>query len=158
MKEKIFRIIKYAAAAIYAACMLILLFGRPTAYFSSLSYVEHLRHSTNIVPFSTIAEYFGYLLEGGYMVRQAVINLGGNVIMFIPLGFFLALLWKKLRRFVPHLVTTAAIITSVELIQLFTLRGSADIDDLLLNVIGSALGYLVYLIASAICKRLRHSA
>ncbi|MBP3379196.1 MAG: VanZ family protein, partial [Clostridia bacterium] len=65
---------------------------------------------------------------------------------------------KKLRRFVPHLVTTAAIITSVELIQLFTLRGSADIDDLLLNVIGSALGYLVYLIASAICKRLRHSA
>ena len=96
------------------------------------------------VPFSTIGEYFGYLLDGGDMVRQAIINLGGNVIMFIPLGIFLPLLWEKMRRFLPHILTTAGIITTVELIQLFTLRGALDIDDLILNIIGSAVGFLVY--------------
>ena len=38
-------------------------------------------------------------------------------------------------------VIPAAIITAVELIQLFTLVGSCDVDDLILNVIGSAIGY-----------------
>ncbi len=153
MKEKLIKILKYAAAGVYAACMLILLFGRTPAYFSSMSYFEQIGYNINLVPFSTLAEYFGYLGDGGHMVRHAIINLGGNVVMFIPLGFFLALLWKRLRRVLPHLVTTAAIITAVELIQLFTLRGSADIDDLILNVIGSAIGYLLYLLVSSLCKR-----
>lgn len=143
MKDKT-KIIKYIFSGIYAAVMLILLFGRPSAYSPSLTYPEQLWHSINLVPFSTVSEYFGYLLEGGYMVRQAVINLGGNVIMFIPLGIFLPLLWEKMRRFLPHVLTTAGIITTVELIQLFTLRGALDIDDLILNVVGSAVGFLVY--------------
>lgn len=143
MKDKT-KIIKYIFSGIYAAVMLFLLFGRPPRLLTSLTYPEQLWHSINLVPFSTIGEYFCYLLEGGYMVRQAVINLGGNVIMFIPLGIFLPLLWEKMRRFLPHVLTTAGIITTVELIQLFTLRGTLDIDDLILNVVGSAVGFLVY--------------
>lgn len=143
MKDKT-KIIKYIFSGIYAAVMLILLFGRPSAYSPSLTYPKQLWHSINLVPFSTVSEYFGYLLEGGYMVRQAIINLGGNVIMFIPLGVFLPLLWEKMRRFPPHVLTTAGIITTVELIQLFTLRGALDIDDLILNVVGSAVGFAFY--------------
>ena len=41
------------------------------------------------------------------------------------------------------LLTTAAVITAVEVFQLFTLVGSCDIDDLILNVIGAALGFLI---------------
>ena len=150
MKGKM-KAIKYFAAAVYAAFMLILLFGRPSAYSPSLSYWEQLGHSVNLVPFSTVSEYLTYLFDGGDMVRQAIINLGGNVIMFIPLGVFLPLLWEKPRRFLPHLLATAAIITSVELIQLLTLRGTLDIDDLILNIVGSAVGYIAYIL----CVKLR---
>jgi glycopeptide antibiotics resistance protein len=143
MKDKT-KIIKYIVAGIYAAFMLFLLFGRPPRLLTSLSYWEQLKYSVNLVPFSTVSEYLGYLFDGGYMVRQAIINLGGNVIMFIPLGIFLPLLWEKTRRFLPHVLTTAGIITTVELIQLFTLRGTLDIDDLILNIIGSAVGFAVY--------------
>ena len=143
MKDKT-KIIKYIFSGIYAAVMLFLLFGRPPRLLTSLTYPEQLWHSINLVPFSTVGEYFGYLLEGEYMVRQAIINLGGNVIMFIPLGIFLPLLWEKMRCFLPHVLTTAGIITTVELIQLFTLRGALDIDDLILNVVGSAVGFAFY--------------
>ena len=75
---------------------------------------------------------------------MAVINLGGNIIMFIPLGFLLPKVFRKLSSLPRILLITAGIITAVELIQLFTLVGSCDIDDLILNVLGAALGYLIH--------------
>ena len=83
------------------------------------------------------------LIRGGSRADQnhAIINLVGNVIMFIPLGFCLPMLWKKQRTLWKTLLTTALIITLVELIQLLTLVGSCDTDDLILNVLGSAIGY-----------------
>ena len=137
--------------------MLFLLFGRPPRLLTSLSYWEQLKYSVNLVPFSTVSEYLGYLFDGGYMVRQAIINLGGNVIMFIPLGVFLPLLWEKMRRFPSHILTTAGIITAVELIQLLTLRGTLDIDDLILNVVGSAIGYITYILCVKLQKIIKNN-
>ena len=134
MKNKVKKIISYAAFAVYALAMALLLFKR-----AAMPY-----HSINLVPFRTIAEYFGFLSNGSGMNRLAVINLGGNVGLFIPLGLFLAITWEKLRRFLPHLLATAVIIIVVELIQYITLRGTADIDDLILNIIGSAIGFILY--------------
>ena len=41
-------------------------------------------------------------------------------------------------------VMTFALLMLVETVQLFTLLGSFDIDDLLLNIIGAMLGYVIY--------------
>ena len=125
----------------YGALMLWLLFDRP-GYTEGIPYWEQVTQQLNLVPFRTLRLFAG-LLDSGVRshIYMAVINLGGNVIMFIPLGFLLPRVFAKLNRFWKVLLITTLIITAVEIIQLLTLVGSCDIDDLILNVIGAAMGY-----------------
>lgn len=128
----------------YCALMLWLLFDRP-GYVEGIPYWEQVSGQLNLIPFRTL-RLFAQLLDSTRpaYVRAAVVNLVGNVIMFIPLGFLLPRVFPKcatLRRVLP---VTAAIIIAVEIIQLFTLVGSCDIDDLILNVLGSALGLRIH--------------
>ena len=127
---------------LYCALMLWLLFDR-SGYDAGLPYAEQLKY--NLLPFETIGRFLRLLgsSQGG-LRTHAFINLAGNVVMFIPLGFFLPKLWQKQRKLWRTLLTTAGIITVVELTQLFTLLGSCDTDDLILNVLGAAVGYSFY--------------
>lgn len=63
--------------------------------------------------------------------------------MFIPLGFFLSSVKSLSATFKTIIIRTVVIITAVEIIQLFSLTGSFDIDDLILNTIGSVTGYII---------------
>ena len=118
---------------VYCGLMLVLLFHR-AGY-------DQLR--SNLIPFHTIALYWK-LLSRPVFRQSAIINLVGNVVMFIPLGFLLPKVFSKQNRFYKVLLTTTAAITLVELVQYVTLLGSCDIDDLILNVIGAAIGYGIY--------------
>lgn len=123
----------------YCALMLWLLFDR-AGYVEGIPYSEQLKW--NLIPFETITRFIRLLDSSDPALRNhAVINLFGNVIMFIPLGFCLPMLWERLRKLWKVLLTTALIITLVELTQLLTLVGSCDTDDLILNVLGTAIGY-----------------
>lgn len=128
----------------YSALMLWLLFDRP-GFTEGIPYWEQITRQLNLIPFRTLRLFAG-LLDSGVRVyiRMAVINLGGNIIMFVPLGFLLPRVFPRLSSLPRVMLTTAAIITAVELVQLFTLVGSCDIDDLILNVFGSALGFGVH--------------
>lgn len=125
----------------YGALMLWLLFDRP-GYDPGIPYWEQAAGHLNLIPFRTLRLYAG-LLDSGVRsyIRMSVINLAGNIIMFIPLGFLLPRVFSRLTSLPRILLTTTVLITAVEIIQLFTLVGSCDIDDLILNVLGSAIGY-----------------
>ena len=72
----------------------------------------------------------------------------GNVGMFLPIGFFAALLWRQgslWRSTLTGFLTSL----SIETIQLFIDRGT-DLDDLILNTVGAAAGYLLYRLLRAI--------
>lgn len=133
----------YVLFALYCFVMLRLLFDR-AGYDPALPYAQQLKY--NIVPFQTITRFLKVLLRGGSLGSKthAIINLFGNVIMFIPLGFCLPIVRPRLNRFWKVILSTAVIITLVELTQLLTLVGSCDTDDLILNVLGSAMGYGFY--------------
>ena len=128
----------------YGALMLWLLFDRP-GYDPGIPYWEQAAGHLNLIPFRTLRLYAG-LLDSGVRsyIRMSVINLAGNIIMFIPLGFLLPRVFSRLTSLPRILLTTTVLITAVEIIQLFTLVGSCDIDDLILNVIGSAIGYVFH--------------
>ena len=126
----------------YAAVMLWLLFDRERSLIE-LDYWEHVRQNLNLEPFHTIRLFWNALDQEEYR-RLAIINLGGNVLMFVPLGFFLPTLWKSFRKWWKTWIATLLIMLTVELVQLFTLRGSFDVDDLILNLLGAAVGYVVY--------------
>ena len=80
------------------------------------------------------------------MFFHCVVNLAGNVVLFIPIGYFLPRLWMKMRRFFPFLFTCILSVCLVEVLQLLTLLGSMDIDDLILNLFGMIIGYLIFMI------------
>lgn len=134
------------AAVAYAALMLWLLLGR--SIFADRGAAQ-FEMSYNFIPFKTIRHFIKLMISSGSLsgILYAVVNLGGNVIMFLPMGFFLPGLWKKLRSLPGVILSAAAIIMAVELTQLFTLRGTCDIDDLILNILGAVMGYGIFILA-----------
>lgn len=131
---------------LYSLVMVWLLFGQRFGRWFPIPYWEQVRWNLNLVPFRTITEYIQDTVGNAdsYLFRHAFINLTGNVIMFIPLGFFLPALWHRLRHFGRCMICGAVCIAAIELIQLFTLLGSCDVDDLILNMAGIVLGYGIY--------------
>lgn len=123
----------------YCVCMLNLLFRRP-GYDPALPYLQQLKY--NLVPFETIILFLRALAHsGGGMRTHALINLAGNVVMFLPLGYLLGAIWPSQRKWSRIFRTTLAIMLAVELTQMLTLVGSFDTDDLILNILGSLAGY-----------------
>lgn len=84
------------------------------------------------------------------MVTQIV----ANILMFVPFGFLLPIVFPKLRRVVTTLSCIFFTTFSIEFFQYFIGR-SADIDDLLQNFIGGAIGYLLFCILSLVLRRTR---
>ena len=125
---------------LYGTFMLYLLFDR-SGYIPGVPYLAQWKF--NLIPFRTIRLFLNVLDHPAYC-QAALVNLGGNVIMFIPLGFFLPRVFPRLGKLWRTLLATALLITIIELAQLLTLLGSCDIDDLILNLLGSGLGYGVH--------------
>lgn len=133
---------------VYAGLLLWLLFDRPIAQDPVSDYAQILRGNMNLIPFQTIGNYWKVVTRWEFtpLFRHCVINLGGNIFLFIPIGYFLPRLWPFLRNFFSFLLTCSLAITLVELLQLVTLLGSLDIDDFILNLLGMITGYLIYMI------------
>lgn len=98
----------------------------------------------NAYPFRVNFVPFVYLFDYPDGIHSILINLFGNIFMFVPLGFLLPVVYKKLDTF--WKVTAAGALFSflIEIIQLpFYVRVS-DIDDLILNTLGCMMGYGFY--------------
>ena len=133
---------------VYCAWMLCLLFGRASGWIDGLSYREQLHQNINLQPFYTIGNYLHVLKysTNAYLVRHCFINLAGNVLLFVPIGWLLPRLWKAQRKFFRFVVTCTGAVFLIETVQLFTLLGSFDVDDWILNLLGMLLGYLGYIL------------
>ncbi|MFV0341433.1 MAG: VanZ family protein [Anaerocolumna sp.] len=69
-----------------------------------------------------------------------------NIMLFIPLGIFLPLLSVKLR-FLHRCVLLGLLLSlAIEFVQLFTQRGFWQIDDVLMNGVGTFVGYCISVI------------
>lgn len=94
--------------------------------------------------------------------RDLILNVVGNIAMFIPSGVVLPIVYKRLDSFWKVLVTGAGISLCIEIIQLpFSVRAT-DIDDFILNTVGVIVGYGIYSLvrrfrrtdkAPSVCRR-----
>ena len=75
--------------------------------------------------------------------KQFIINVLGNILLFVPFGF-LGISFEKLKsaKFLFPIFILG--ISFVEFLQFFTKRGFAEIDDVILNTIGVAIGFGIY--------------
>lgn len=135
----------------YAFFMGRLLFDRPT--IQGGDYWTQVQQNLNLEPMRTIQMYLRAFWTNQSPGRaNAIFNLGGNVVLFAPIGLFLPLLFPKLKkawRFFPVVVLS---ILLVELVQLFALVGRCDVDDLILNVFGAGLGFVFFHILKKLHK------
>ena len=116
--------------------VLLLLF---TMYLICLFYVISFTDvSWSTSNFILFKEIFRYKLGSPLFIKNVI----GNIILFVPFGFFLGYFLKiKKKRIVILLIISIS--TTIELLQDYIGR-VFDIDDILLNLIGGLLGYLVY--------------
>lgn len=66
-----------------------------------------------------------------------------NIVMFMPFGFLLPLMWKECRDFKKTVLAGLSFSLIIELTQLLNFRAT-DVDDLMANTCGAWVGYLIW--------------
>lgn len=98
----------------------------------------HLIH-TNLRPGASIRAYLDQPA-----LRDTVKQIGGNILLGVPFGILLPMLFPNARGLVRVLLLTALVMVMVETAQGLIVEGRAfDIDDVILNTTGALLGYLL---------------
>ena len=115
--------------------------------FAIKDFKVYIKQSVNLVPFKTIINYIKEF-NSMYSTRQIMFNLLGNICAFMPMALFLPLLFKKQSKFKNFIITMVISILGIEFLQLITTSGRFDIDDLILNLFGAAIMYLLLNIKS----------
>ncbi|WP_025689869.1 VanZ family protein [Paenibacillus zanthoxyli] len=128
------RRIAAACLIVYSACLLywmFLGFGRTARYGQPMRY--------SLVPLRTI----GYYLSAGGEIPLTVrlVNLLGNVAVFVPFGILIPAVTSRLRSAAGLAVLCIPCITALEILQMLLRAGSFDVDDILLNLLGVWTGF-----------------
>ncbi len=113
--------------------------------FSLLTTSESARYGLNLVPFTEILRYdFGSTMF--------MYNVVGNILIFVPFGYFVSR-YIRAKKITPIFIISLVTSLTVELVQLQIGR-AFDIDDIILNVTGALMGFLIYIGFNAIVNHL----
>jgi adenylate cyclase len=93
----------------------------------------------NVVPFRTIGIYLANATDP-FWIRQAI----GNVLLLLPIGLLGPIALPALDRWWRILLVALLISAAVEVAQLWIPERSADVDDVMVNGAGAALGFVIY--------------
>lgn len=118
-------------------------------YFLMLYYLllstENAASGINLIPFKEMTRYS----IGSKLFYYNVI---GNIVLFIPFGIFISD-YLKAKRISHILIVSTLISLTAELIQ-YNIGRAFDVDDIILNVVGAILGFMVYISIQAIKQHL----
>lgn len=104
----------------------------------------------NIIP---LVETFK--LAKGQSIIDFIYNLYGNIMWFVPMGIFIPALSERHLNFWKVVLIGALISTSIETLQFILNTGVTDIDDVIFNTLGAAVGYLLYFLGKWIKKLIK---
>ncbi|OON87720.1 teicoplanin resistance protein VanZ [Oribacterium sp. C9] len=100
-------------------------------------------YTYNLTPLLEIKRYLFFSKQIGF--RGVMLNLYGNIIGFMPFGFILGVISRRCRtHWYNAVICTYLLSYGIEMVQLITRAGSCDVDDIILNTLGGALGYLIF--------------
>jgi len=82
------------------------------------------------------------------MLKFWIRNIGGNLVLLLPMGLFLPIFWDRFRKIKTIALAGFSISLTIEILQLLSaFIGNArtfDIDDIILNTTGAVIGYGVF--------------
>lgn len=103
--------------------------------------ISNLNYSINMIqyiPFYTIVESY-------HLGRwQLIYHVLGNMLWFLPFGFISPVIIKNITNIKKIIILSFIFSFSIELLQFLLNSGISDIDDIILNILGSILGYNIY--------------
>ena len=102
------------------------------------------KSNLSLVPFAVFKKYFENLFKSPLFFFITLINFFGNIAIFIPVGLFPALLFRK-ATWKRSAIIGFIMSSFIELVQYFIMRNTA-VDDIILNTAGAMCGYFVYLL------------
>lgn len=102
--------------------------------------------TSNFVPFKEIFRY-------SFGSRKFVKNIIGNIMLFIPYGFLSSYLLKN-RKFSVIAILTIIVSLTIETVQYYIGR-VFDIDDIILNLAGGIIGFLIFVGLDAIRNKVK---
>lgn len=140
----------------YVITLLKVLFFDRTAMSGSHHIYSAEMRTYNLVPFETI-KLFIRSWNHGYLGKGVILsNILGNILMFFPMVILMWCIFKPLRKHGLVVALNLLIIVAVESLQYVFSVGSCDIDDLILNMIGVIIGYIIVTRKSfqKLCKKL----
>lgn len=146
-KQKAHHVIKYVLLLAYIVLLVYMTFF--AEMFGRTCVSSYYRY--NLVPFKEIMRFVTHFSQLGTDV--VLINIVGNVVAFMPLGFLLPLIADKRLKFFSVTLISFGLSLGIELTQLITRVGCCDVDDLILNTIGGMMGYGCYVIFRKIRKK-----
>lgn len=112
-------------------------------------------YAYNLELFKEIRRFYTYRHKLG--ISAFLLNIYGNVIGFVPCGFFLPIVSRRSRKWYNTILLCFLLSFCIEVTQLMLKVGSFDVDDLFLNTLGGILGYMIYRIVQKIRIRRRLS-
>lgn len=110
-------------------------------------------YAYNLIPFKEIRRFFVYRHKLG--MEAFLLNTVGNVICFMPFGFFLPIVSRRSRRWYNTILLSFTFSLCIEITQLVFKVGSFDVDDMILNTLGGISGYILYKLIQNIRRKLR---
>ena len=113
-------------------------------WWSNLSVIEYAMMNMNLIPFKTILGYIQAIKDQTMNRNIPLENLFGNLLMFLPAGFYLPFFSEKVDSLKKMILGMLPIFLIIELAQFLTKRGAFDVDDLILNLLGAGIGYLIF--------------
>ena len=103
---------------------------------------KFIRNKTNLIPFAYLK----------YSVRDWIINVLGNIVLFVPVGTSWPLCFNKLNKIWKVVLAGAGYSLLIELSQMFVAMRETDIDDLITNTLGTLIGAFIFFKIQAIRK------
>lgn len=104
----------------------------------------------NIIPLKSIKIQLKYMNQ-----TWAALNILANIILFVPYGFLLPFTYKKFNNFIKCISVIFISVLIIELFQLITILGSFDVDDIILNLMGSIVGFIIYKLFNMISRKIK---
>lgn len=134
--------------AVYVALLIYILFFAEE--YGRLGAVER-EYRYNFVPFAEIRRFWVYREQLGTFAFLS--NVAGNIVAFLPFGFILPIITGKMRSGFLIIMSGFGLSLTVESIQLISKVGCFDVDDLILNTLGAAIGYFLFFICNYLRRK-----
>lgn len=122
--------ISYVIIVVFSIYIIVVYhFTSAGTFYNGLTYqLKILKDKINFIPFSKDIDFIAYFL---------------NIVLFLPLGFLVPLILKKINKLKYILGIGLGFSMIIEVSQLLNNRRT-DIDDLILNTIGVIVGFILY--------------